>query len=121
MVGLLMPDGVRRHVGNDEVRCLSQCLQQEVRRGIVGEVHLENGCALNGFHRQKVDADHRRLGHLIAHHLRPATGRNAQIDHGLRPTQEAEFFIQLNQFISRTAAVTLRLGAFDIGVVELPL
>ena len=83
MVGLRMADRVGGHVGEDEVGRPAERLPEPVRRGIVHEVHLQDGRAVDRVGRQQVDADDRRLRRLLAHHLGPAAGRDAEVDDAL--------------------------------------
>ena len=62
-----------------------------------------------------------RLGRLQPHHLGPAAGRDAEVDHLSDALEEAEPLVELDQLVGGARAIALGLGAPDIGIVQLPL
>ena len=121
MIGLRVADRVGGHVGEDEVGRAAERLPEPVGRRIVHEVHLQDRRALDRVGGQQVDADHDRLRQPLAHDLRPAARRDAEIDDPLRALEEAEALVELDQFVGGARAIALGLGALDIGIVELAL
>ena len=61
----------------------AQRLLELRRRGLVHEVHLQDGDAIDRIGRQQVDSGDRCLGRPAAYHLAPSARRNAEIDHRL--------------------------------------
>ena len=121
MVGLLVADRVGRHVREHQIGWPAQGFPQPLGRRIVHEIHLQDRDPVDRVGRKQVDADDARLRRLAPHDLAPAARCNAKIDDGLHTPQQPEALIELDQLVGRSAAIILRLGALDIGVVELPL
>ena len=120
VIGLFVAHGVRRHVGQHEVRRPAERFGQCRGRVFGHEVHLQDRHAVDRLARQQVDADHRRLGCALANHLAPAARRDAEIDHAVHAFEQGEALIELDQLISRAAAIAFRLGLLDVRVIKLP-
>ena len=75
-----MADGVGRHVGQDEIGCAAERIDEQGGRGIGHEVHLHDGHALDRVDRQQVDPDHRGVRQAALDDLAPAARRDAEID-----------------------------------------
>ena len=62
-----------------------------------------------------------RLGLYLAHDLAPSARRDAEVYDPFDALQQTELLVQLDQFVSGTAAITFGLGLFYVRIVELPL
>src|SRR3546814_17717507 len=92
-----MADGVRRHVRQDEVGRAAERRDQGVRRRVVHEIHLEDRDPFDRLAGEQVDAGDAGARVRLAYDLRPAAGRDAQVDHGERLVEEAEFLVEPDQ------------------------
>ena len=120
VIGLFVPGGVGSHVGNHQIGRPIERSGQRRGRVIGHEVHLQNGHAFDRVGRQQIDADHRGVGAVLAHHLRPAARGNPQIDHPPRAFEQAELLVNLDQLERGAAAPALCLGPLDIRIGQLP-
>ena len=122
MIGLRVADGVRRHVGQDEIGRAAERLAQPVRRGVVHEIHLQDGRRRRS-DRSAAGRCRRSLacGRRWRTTWRPAARRDAEVDHALGALEEAEALVELDQFVGGARAIALGLGALHIGIVELAL
>jgi len=87
MVGLLVADRVGGHVRHYEVGRSAQRVEDRAGRGIVHEIRLQDGYPLDRFGRKQVDSRHRGAGPLLADHLAPPAGRDAEVYHPARISQ----------------------------------
>ena len=83
------------------------------------EIHLEDGDALDRIGGQQVDPDDGGARRDLADDLGPSTGCYAEIDDPRRPLEQTETLVEFDQLIGRARSIAFRLGAPDIGVVEL--
>jgi hypothetical protein len=62
VIGLLVADGVGRHVGQHQIGLAAQRIGERLRGRIGHEIHLEDRHALDRLDRQQVDPHHFGLG-----------------------------------------------------------
>src|SRR5436190_1775127 len=121
MIRLRMPDGVRGHVGQHKVDGTIKRLLKALRRIVIHEIHLKNRNTFDRVGWEEVYADDLRLRDQPANDLAPAARRDTEVDDRPDTLQQPETLVELEQLVSRAAAVILRLGPLDVGIVELAL
>jgi hypothetical protein len=126
VVGLAMPGGVGRHVGEHRVGALAaERGHQGVGRIGIVEVLVQDGDAGDRLDAVDVDRHDGALpfggAHALGGDLRPASGRRAEIDHRRAGLEKSEPVVDLGQLEGRARAVALAFGFGHVGIVELAL
>ena len=122
MIGLLVADGVRRHVRQDEVGRAAERLAS-ARPGAASS--MKSICRMVTPSIGSVGS--RSMPTTAACGTRRRTtwlqppGAMPRSTTRLDALQQPEALVELEQFVGGAAAVILRLGALDVGIVELPL
>src|ERR1700722_18907882 len=115
-----MAGGVRRHVREDNVGIAAEHILETIRRGDIEKVEFEEFDPGHRLELENIERDHAALGaDALERNLAPSAGRRPEIDHAGTLLEEMILVVDLGEFISRSRAKALPLGARHIRIAEL--
>ena len=124
VIGLAVPAGIRRHVGQNHIGGTGEQRLERVGRLRIEKIKLEKFDAGNALHGENVDGDDAPppplRANALGRDLTPAAGRGAEIDHARALFKETKSIVDLRELEGRARAIALTLGSGDVGVIELP-